>query len=150
MAHHESGISPKYSENCSSLRSLEQKTTENFLPAALSFSYVAFSLGVNPLHGGHQWALKYRAMISDCARTSSTLILPERVSKSPLSASHSVGGFHVSGSSMMHERPSLLMISPCSSSRISAGMPFTLYFFDSFALASRSAYGSASHGIPAK
>merc|ERR1711977_537258 len=57
------GIDSWYSLKAASSRSDEQKMISNGLPASCSFLYSLASSGVNPRHGGHQWAEKYKPIV---------------------------------------------------------------------------------------
>mmetsp|Transcript_15974 Transcript_15974/g.36280 ORF Transcript_15974/g.36280 Transcript_15974/m.36280 type:complete len:242 (-) Transcript_15974:202-927(-) len=150
------GIVAKYSWNCPMSRSEETKMISSCLPAACSFLYVSTSCGVNALHGGHQCAEKYRPITFPSPRSvESSTESPSPCMNSSPRASHTVGGFHgklaPSVSSMTAERPSLVMTSPVSPSRmIRLGMPETLYFLLSDAFSFRSSKGTASQGCSAK
>mmetsp|Transcript_13544 Transcript_13544/g.29332 ORF Transcript_13544/g.29332 Transcript_13544/m.29332 type:complete len:322 (+) Transcript_13544:420-1385(+) len=154
-AYQDDGIELKYSLKLPASRSDDTKTTAIFLPAAIAFSYVALSFGVKPLHGGHQCAEKYSASTSTSSRISCTSrASPSACMTSSPSASSSVGGFQGKlsplGSSDSASRPSEVIVLPSSSRTTSVGMPFTLNFFESLALRSRFANGSASQGCSAK
>merc|ERR1719453_252594 len=85
--------------------------------------------------------------------TLAPLVSPPSTSPSPRISDTGLG-FHGNaapvGSSETAERPSVGMTEPSASRITSVGMPRTLNFFESFSLRSRSAYGSASHGISEK